>query len=120
MDLVQQRSARGHFTDKMEPDAELAAKWAKDEERVKLAKKVCKRLGFPADVLGMRKNMVGVWTIDRGGLDILIGAAFGIAYERRMKDKTEVASTLDMIMGACDIREKFLKVAAASRRRLAA
>jgi len=120
MDLIQQRDARGHFTDKMEPDAELAAKWAKDEERAKSAKQVCERLGFPVDVLGMNLLSTGVWNFERGGLDALLGAAFGIAYGQRTKDETEVATTLYMIMGAVGIREDFFKVAAACRSKLAA
>jgi hypothetical protein len=120
MELLQQRDSKGHFTSEVEPDTELAAKWAKDEERAKLAKQVCERLGFPVDALGVRQLTTGVWVFDRGGLDALLGAAFGIAYGRKTKDKTEVVSTLDMIMGACDIREKFLKVAAAIRRKPAA
>ena len=120
MGLVQQRNTRGRFTDKMEPDAELAAKWAKDAERAKLATKVSERLGFPVDCLGVRQLTTGVWDFDRRMVDTLLAAAFGIVYGLRTKDKTEVASILDMIMGACDIREDFFKVATASRSKLAA
>ena len=82
MELVQQRDAQGHFTDKMKPDAELAAKWAEENRKAGLAAEAITKIGLTPELTGMSKKADGSETrfMGYGTMQVLRGAMFGICH----------------------------------------
>ena len=82
MELVQQRDSKGHFTSEVEPDAELAAKWAEEDRKARLAVEAIIKIRLTPEIAGMQKKADGseAWFMGSGTRKLLQGAMFGICH----------------------------------------
>lgn len=101
MNMVQQRDARGHFTSKIEPDAELAAKWAEEDRRATLAAEAIAKIGLTPELASMRKKTDGSggWQMGHETRGVLRGAMFGLCYGTKASHEDAAAVLVSIFDG---------------------
>lgn len=98
MEMVQVRDTKGHYTSDLKPDAELAAVWAEEDRRGKIAVDVLAKLRMTPEVARMVKAADGAWRLGYQTQDFLVGALFGLFAGNKMTAE-ELA---DITLKICD------------------